>query len=64
MTTETVAGIDFQIAKQRWALWQARWDVNLDQAEAAMVAIDALLDRRIELVPTTGASSTILPEAA
>jgi hypothetical protein len=63
MDAETIAQIDAQLFKARWGLWHATADMNLEQVEAAMAVLDALLERRYALTqaPVAAAAEVVAP---
>jgi hypothetical protein len=55
MIADTIAGLDAEIINARWRWWHGAWSRNVIQVECAKAAIDALLDRRYELMQQVAA---------
>jgi hypothetical protein len=57
MTVETIADVDVQIVSARWRLLHGVWGENVDAVNRAKAALDALLERRYELMQTAAAGT-------
>jgi len=51
---EAIAAVDVQLVNLRWRWWHGEWAEDADRVARAMAAIDALLERRHELVQASG----------
>lgn len=50
MILETIAEVDTRIVNARWRWLHGTWEKNVDEVERARVAIDALLERRYQIM--------------
>jgi len=57
MTVETIADVDIQIVSARWRWLHSAWEGNLDAVDRAKAAVDALLERRYELIQAPAADT-------